>query len=113
MTTLDSREKAFEAGFQHDQEMAFRIRTRRNRLLGFWAAELIGLAGAAADAYAGDLVAAGIKQPPGPAVTRKVRNDLEAHGVNLSAHRLGRKIEALERLARKQVSKDAGLATMG
>lgn len=56
MTFLDSREKAIEAAFQHDQEMTLRIRTRRNRLLGLWIAELTGLSGAAADAYAGNLV---------------------------------------------------------
>ncbi|TSD85495.1 DUF1476 family protein, partial [Mycobacterium sp. KBS0706] len=54
MTFLDSREKAIEAAFQHDQEMTLRIRTRRNRLLGLWIAELTGLSGAAADAYAGN-----------------------------------------------------------
>jgi len=111
MTTLDSREQAIEAAFQHDQEMAFRASIRRNRLLGLWVAELTGLTGAAADAYAGDLVAAGVEQQSGSAITRKVRHDLEAHGIRLSAHRLGRKMDALGRLARQQVMDETGPAT--
>lgn len=99
-TTLDSRERAIEAAFRHDQDMAFRIRTRRDRLLSFWIAELIGLKGDAADIYARDLVAAGVEQRLVSAVTRTVRRDLEAHGIKLSAHRLGRKMDALGRLAR-------------
>jgi len=113
MTTLDSREQAIEAAFQHDEDMAFRIRTRRNRLLGFWIAELIGLAGAAADAYAADLVAAGVEQREGSAITRKARHDLAAHGVRLSAHRLARKMDALERMVRQQVADKAGAAAKG
>jgi len=113
MTSLDSREKAIEAAFQHDQEMAFRIRTRRDRLLGFWAAELIGFAGSAADAYAADLVAEGVEQSQGSAITRKVRHDLAAHGVSLSAHRLGRKMDALERLARQQIVDESGALAKG
>jgi len=113
MTILDSREKAIEAGFQYDQETAFRIRIRRDRLLGFWIAELLGLAGAAADAYAGDLVAAEVERRQDPAITRKVRNDLAAHGIKLSAHRLGRKMDALERLARRQVLDEVRSAAQG
>ncbi|WP_342240002.1 DUF1476 domain-containing protein [Inquilinus sp. OTU3971] len=102
MTFLDSREKAIEAAFQHDQEMAFRIRTRRDRLLGFWAAELIGLTGLAADSYAGELVAAGVERTHWD-ITRKVRKDLAARGIRLSAHRLNRKMNSLMQLAQRQI----------
>lgn len=84
MASLESREQAIEAAFRHDQDMAFRIRTRRDRLLGFWIAELIGLKGGAADAYARDLFAASVEQRLVSAVTRTVRRDLEAHGIRLS-----------------------------
>ena len=113
MTTLDSREQAIEDVFQHDQDTAFHIRTHRNRLLGLWIAELTGLAGPAADAYADDLVATGIEQRQDSTITRKVRNDLAAHGVRLSAHRLGRKMDALERLARQHVTDETGSAAKG
>ena len=58
MTTFDEREKEFEARFKHDQELQFKIKARRNRLLGLWAAEQMGLGGAEADAYAATVVAA-------------------------------------------------------
>ena len=56
MTTFDEREKEFEARFKHDQELQFKVKARRNRLLGLWAAERMGLAGDAAQAYARDIV---------------------------------------------------------
>ena len=52
MTTFDDREKAFENKFQHDADLLFRIRARRDRLAGEWAADLMGLSGAEAEAYA-------------------------------------------------------------
>jgi len=58
MTTFDEREKEFEARFKHDQELQFKIKARRNRLLGLWAAEKMELSGVDADAYAKSVVAA-------------------------------------------------------
>ena len=52
MTTFSDREKAFEDKYKHDQELQFKVEARRNKLLGLWAAELMGLAGADAQAYA-------------------------------------------------------------
>ena len=52
MTTFDDREHAFEAKFAHDAEMVFRAEARRNKLVGLWAAEILGKTGADADAYA-------------------------------------------------------------
>ncbi len=98
-TTLGPREQAIEAAFRYDRD---RIRTHRNRLLGLWVAELFGLIGTAADAYAGDLVAVGVVRPD-QEVARKVGDDLAAHGITLSAHRLDRKMDALGRLARRQI----------
>jgi hypothetical protein len=58
MTTFDEREKEFEARYKHDQDLQFKVKARRNRLIGLWAAERMGLAGGAADAYAKELVEA-------------------------------------------------------
>ena len=58
MTTFDGREKDFEARFKHDEELRFKVTARRNRLLGLWAAERMGLAGEAAEAYAKEIVEA-------------------------------------------------------
>ncbi|MDR6288169.1 MULTISPECIES: DUF1476 domain-containing protein [Inquilinus] len=103
MTIFGSREQAIEAAFRHDQDLAFRIRTRRNRLLGLWVAELIGLVGAAADAYAAELVTIGVEQPQKRDVVRKVQEDLLAHGIKLSTYRLNHKLDNLERLAGHQL----------
>lgn len=56
MTSFQDREKDFEARFKHDQELQFKVKARRNRLLGHWAAERMGLSGDAANAYAKELV---------------------------------------------------------
>jgi hypothetical protein len=58
MTTFDERERDFEARYKHDQELQFKVKARRNRLLGMWAAERMGLSGDAARDYAKDVVEA-------------------------------------------------------
>jgi len=56
MAVFDERERAFEARFQHDQDLQFKVKVRRNRLLGLWAAERMGLGGESAQAYAAEIV---------------------------------------------------------
>ncbi|MBV9152304.1 MAG: DUF1476 domain-containing protein, partial [Alphaproteobacteria bacterium] len=58
MTTFDEREKDFEARYKHDQELQFKVKARRNKLLGLWAAGRMGLSGGAADTYAREVVEA-------------------------------------------------------
>jgi hypothetical protein len=72
------REKGFESKFAHDQETQFKIMNRRNKLLGLWAAELMGKTGDAAAAYAKEVVAADFDEPGDEDVFRKVRKDLDA-----------------------------------
>src|SRR6185369_4572981 len=83
MTTFDGREKDFEARFKHDQELQFKVKARRNRLLGLWAAERMGLVGDAANAYAKEVVdaefAGGDKH-----VVDKLIADLAAKGHSLT-----------------------------
>ena len=62
MSTFDSREKGFENKFAHDEELRFKATARRNKLLGAWAAEKMGITGAAADSYAKDVVAADFEE---------------------------------------------------
>jgi hypothetical protein len=81
MTTFDDREKAFEAKYARDEEMQFRIHARRNRLLGGWAARLMGLSEAEADAYAKDVIRADFEEAGDEDVIRKVLGDLTAAGV--------------------------------
>jgi hypothetical protein len=76
MNTFDDREHAFEAKFAHDAEMQFRAEARRNKLLGLWAAELLGKSGDAATAYAAEVVKADMEEPGEEDVYRKVAGDL-------------------------------------
>ncbi|MGY3453479.1 DUF1476 domain-containing protein [Bradyrhizobium sp. USDA 4353] len=81
MTTFDKREDAFEKQFAHDEELKFKAEARRNKLLGLWAAEKLGKAGADADAYAKEVIAADFEEAGDADVVRKVLGDLSAKGV--------------------------------
>ncbi len=81
MTTFDKREEGFEKKFAHDEELRFKANARRNKLLGLWAAEKIGLTGPAADAYAKEVVVADFEEAGDDDVFRKVRKDFDAKGV--------------------------------
>jgi hypothetical protein len=76
MTTFDDRENAFEAKFAHDSEMQFRAEARRNKLLGLWAAGLMGKSGEEAAAYAIEVVSADFEEAGDEDVVRKVVGDL-------------------------------------
>ncbi|MFT6674352.1 MAG: hypothetical protein ACJAVM_000523 [Sulfitobacter sp.] len=76
MTTFDDRENAFENKFAHDAEMQFRADARRNKLLGLWAAELMGKTGAAADDYAKEVVKSDFEEAGHEDVYRKLSGDL-------------------------------------
>ena len=76
MTTFDDRENAFENKFAHDAEMQFKAEARRNKLLGLWAAELLGLADGAADDYAKEVVKSDFEEAGDEDVYRKVSGDL-------------------------------------
>jgi hypothetical protein len=84
MTTFDKREEGFEKKFAHDEELRFKANARRNKLLGLWAAEKLGISGDAANAYAKDVVMADFEEGGDEDVFRKVRKDLDAKGVTLS-----------------------------
>ncbi|MDF0602366.1 DUF1476 domain-containing protein [Psychromarinibacter sp. C21-152] len=77
MTTFDDRESAFENKFAHDAEMQFKAEARRNKLLGLWAAELLGKTGAEAEAYAREVIKADFEEAGDEDVYRKVAADLE------------------------------------
>jgi len=76
MTTFDDRESAFENKFAHDEEMKFKAQARANKLLGLWAAGLLGKTGGAADAYAAEVVKADFEEAGHEDVYRKVAGDL-------------------------------------
>ena len=84
MTDFHDRERAEEAKFAHDEEMHFRIHARRNRLLGQWAAEKMGLSAVEAEAYAKSVVQADFEESSDEDVIRKLLGDLVSAGVDAS-----------------------------
>ena len=89
MTTFDKREEAFEQQFAHDEELRFKATARRNKLLGLWAAEKLGLTGAEADSYALAVVMSDLEEGDHD-VARKIRKDFDAKGVDQSDHQIAR-----------------------
>jgi hypothetical protein len=83
MTTFDKREEGFEKKFALDEEQKFKAEVRRNKLLGLWVAEQLGISGDAANAYAKEVVAAEF-QETGDGVLRKVIADLSAKGIAMT-----------------------------
>ena len=106
MTTFNDREKAFEDKFKHDQELQFRVENRRNKLLGLWVAELLGKTGAEADSYAREVISADFDEPGIEDVVRKVLADVAEEGIDLSEHRIRKKLDELMEVAKQQIMKE-------
>ena len=105
MTTFDDREQAFENKFAHDQDIEFRAVARRNRLLGQWAAGLMGLESVAE--YAKAVVKSDFEQPGDEDVLRKVSQDLSGAGVKVSEGEVRSKMDELLAVAREQIKAGA------
>lgn len=103
MTTFNKREEGFEKKFALDEEQKFKAMARRNRMLGMWAAEKLGITGEAAEAYAKDVVAADFEEAGDDDVLRKVENDLAAKGIKLDAAAIRTKMNELLSQAVAQV----------
>src|ERR1700683_5610044 len=95
MTEFDKREEAFEQRFAHDEELRFKATARRNKLLGLWAAEKLGLTGAEADSYALSVVMSDFEEAGDHDVMRKIRKDFDAKGVAQSDHQISREMNEL------------------
>ncbi|MEX1060233.1 MAG: DUF1476 domain-containing protein [Methyloceanibacter sp.] len=95
MASFEDREKGFERKFAHDEELKFKATARRNRLLGLWAAEQMGITGDAAQAYALEVIKADLIEPGEEDVFRKIRGDFDAKGVSQSDHQIRRKMADL------------------
>jgi hypothetical protein len=108
MTTFDDREKAFENMFVRDQEMQFRVLARRNRLLGHWAARLMGLTEEEADAYAKDVIRSEFEEGGDEAVIRKILGDLTSAGVDCDDTRIREAMEHKAVEARRQMIEAQG-----
>ena len=104
MTTFDKREEGFEKKFAHDEELRFKAMARRNRLLGEWAAELLGKSGEEAKAYALTVVSSDFDEPGDEDVMRKVMADIAAKGSKITEADVRAKLTKLEGTAREQLS---------
>jgi hypothetical protein len=107
MTTFEDREKGYERKFAHDQELKFRATARRNKMLGLWAAEQLGLSGEEAQAYAKQVIKADLEIPGDDDVFRKIRQDFDAKGVQKSDHQIRSKIVDLMGVAISQIEAEA------
>ncbi len=103
MPIFDDREKAFEGKYKYDQELQFKVQVRRSKLLGLWIAERLELTGADAEAYAKEVVVADFDKSGDAAILRKVLADLSARNIDLSEHRIAKKMEELTGEAQEQI----------
>ncbi len=103
MAQFDDREKAQEARFAHDGELRFKAEARRNRLLGMWAADRMGLTGDEAKAYASSVIAADFEEAGEEDVFRKVSGDLKAKDASISEDVIRQKMAQLTVIAREQI----------
>ena len=103
MPSFEEREKGFERKFEHDQELAFKVRARRRKLLGAWAAEQLGLAGAPAEAYASELAALGLQRGGDDEAVAKIARDFAAKGVGIDTAHIILEAERCEREAKQQL----------
>jgi hypothetical protein len=103
MTTFDKREEGFEKRFALDEEQKFKALARRNKLLGLWVAEKLGMSGDAATAYAKEVVAADFEQPGDNDLVHKVMRDLAGKGIALGEPQLRARMDELMAQAAAQV----------
>ena len=106
MTMFDQREKEFEARFKHDQELQFKITARRNRLVGLWAAQHLGLLGDTAEAYAERVVQAQLQPGGNRNVVDKLAADLGAKYPTFTAARIRFELDHFAEQAKRQLMKE-------
>ena len=104
---FNDREKGFEAKYQHDQETQFKVTARRNKLLGLWAAEKMGLSGADAEAYAKEVVVADFEEAGDDDVLRKVLGDLTDKGVGIDERGVRKEMDRLLATASEQINAES------
>jgi hypothetical protein len=103
MTTFDKREEGFEKKFAHDEELRFKANARRNKLLGMWAADKLGLVGPEAETYAKEVVMADFEESGDNDVFKKVRKDFDAKAITQSDHQIRRTMDEFMELAIAQI----------
>ncbi len=106
MTSMDDRKKGMEKKFAHDEELKFKATARRNKLLGLWAADLLGKVGDEAETYAKQVVVADLAEPGEDDLIGKLRADFDSAKVDVSDHILKRKMADLMHNAMEQIESE-------
>lgn len=106
MSTFDRRQEGFESKFAHDEELRFKAVARRNKLLGLWAAEKLGLDADKTQDYAKEVVRADFEEPGDEDVFRKIRKDFDDAGVTQSDHQIRRTMDELLHQAVEQIQSE-------
>ena len=104
--SFKKREDAFENKYARDEELRFKVDIRRDKLVGIWAAEMLGLKGDDADAYAKEVISADFEEPGEDDVVRKIMGDFQEKNIDFSEHRLRKKMEELLEVAKQQIMKE-------
>ena len=105
--SFSKREKGEERKYELDQQLLFRAESRRNKLLGLWLAEIFGLTGSDADAYAKEVVVADFDEPGIEDVMRKVLKDVETRSAPVTEAQIRAKLQELESIAIEQVKNES------
>ncbi len=105
MTTFDERERAFEEKFAHDEELKFKARVRRDKLIGLWAAEKLGKSGPEAENYAASLAAAEIRKDSTQQILKTIRADFDRAGVNIPDLEIRKRMSELLAAAAEEITK--------
>jgi len=108
MTTFDERERAYERKFALDEELRFKATVRRNKLVGLWAAEKLGLTGPDADAYAKDVIRADFSKPGDEDIVEKIRQDFDAKGVAVTNDQIRLALIEMTATAVHQIEAEGG-----
>lgn len=103
MSAFDEREKSFEAKYHLDGELAFKVIARRNKLLGLWVAERLGLSGAESETYARSLIDAALAESDHKGMIRKLHADLSSKQSDISEERLQMKLEKFYGIAYQEI----------
>jgi hypothetical protein len=107
MSSFDDRERAEEARYAMDQQSQMRVTARRNKLLGLWAAGLMGVSGADAEVYAKSVVVADLEEAGDGDVIRKVLGDLTAAGITRTEAQVKEELARLLPVARDEIAREA------
>ena len=106
MSGFDKRREGYESKFAHDQDLKFKATARRNKLLGLWAANLLGIHGADAEGYAKSVVKADMEKPGDQDVVDKLLGDFKQRGIDMSEHRLRKQMTELMSAAVSQIKSE-------